>query len=191
MRDVQRQLQADETEFSVTGESGEEYLVEFSGESDKEVIVVTESEAVPDETTVTVADGSITTVVVGTKTYQVSYDDNGEIDDVDEVPGSSPSRRTQQGDVADRRLQSCEEGCTASANQLCGGLRFGCGYPPLAEILGVICDDLGSLCNTFGIVEGCDRKCALREYSRLDPDVRKVSCCLWTRAYVRTEYTHP
>lgn len=93
-RDAQRKLTVGEAEFPVTGDSGEEYEVEFHDESgaDVEVVVMTESEEVPEETTVTVVDGSITTVVVGTETYAISYDSDGEVTHLTLVPGSSTTR---------------------------------------------------------------------------------------------------
>lgn len=177
-RDVQRKLQIGETEFPVAGSSGEKYTVGFSDESgtDVEVIVVAESEEVPLET-VTVVGGYITTIVVGTDTYFVSYDSSGEVDDVTLVSGDDGStRRTQQVDIiiADRRLQSCEESCAANANQLCGALMFGCNYPTgvLAALLGSLCDDVDDLCNTAGILVGCENNCAPRECRTADENPR-------------------
>lgn len=73
-REVQRKLH--ETEFSVTVASREVYLLDFSDESGgSEVIVMTESDDVLVETTVVVTGGSITTIMVGSGTYSVIYDD--------------------------------------------------------------------------------------------------------------------
>lgn len=66
-RDAQRKLETGEAEFSVTGASGEEYLVEMSNEDANEVVIIA-SEDVPVDTTVTVdAEGPITTVQSGTR----------------------------------------------------------------------------------------------------------------------------
>eukprot|EP00903_Cladosiphon_okamuranus_P012010 g11277.t1 len=159
-RDAQRKLQDNATEFPVS--AGEEYVVEFCDESETEVVVMAESENVPEETTVVVEAGSITTILIGTKTYAVSYvyDEDGEVDNVTLVSGDAATRRTQQVDSVDRRLQSCEQSCQANANQLCGALGFGCGYSSLATLLGSMCDDLDALCNLAGILFGCERKCA-------------------------------
>lgn len=156
---VQRSLQDGVTEFSVTGSSGEEYLVEFSDETGAEV-VITESEDVPVETTVVVVGGVITTVMVGTDTFTVIYDSNGDVVSVD--PAASTSRRTQQAGLTDRRLATCEEGCAASSNQVCGAFTAACLDPTstLGTILGPLCDDLDGLCNLAGILKGCDRTCA-------------------------------
>lgn len=156
-----------DTEFSVMGSSGEEYLIEFSAQGDS-YVVITAGDSVPVETTVTVDAGrSITTIQVGTDTYSVTYDENGEVDSVTLDP--SLSRRTQQAEIADRRLQSCEQFCAADANQLCGALAFGCAdsTDTLATLLGPLCDDLDNLCTEAGILQGCDRTCAPGEWIRM------------------------
>eukprot|EP00903_Cladosiphon_okamuranus_P017731 g16324.t2 len=162
-RDVHRRLQIAEAEFLVTGFSGEEYVVEFADENgtDAEIVVITESEHVPVETTVTVVGESITTIVIGTLTYSISYDSSGEVGDVTLVPEGIGTRRTQRVDLADRRLQSCKQFCAASANQLCGALIFGCNDPTgaLAALLGPLCEDVDDLCNVVGILVGCQESC--------------------------------
>lgn len=164
-RSAPRKLQEADTEFPVTGSSGEEYVVEFDDATGDEVIVMTESDEVPVETTVVVTGSSITSIVVGTDTFEVQYDASGEVSSVTLVPPSATTRRTQvarQVDFEDRRLQSCEDSCEANANRLCGALIFGCSDSTgtLATLLGVLCDDLENLCDASGIVEGCDRTCA-------------------------------
>eukprot|EP00903_Cladosiphon_okamuranus_P010323 g9767.t1 len=159
-RDAQRKLQEDATEFEVTGSSGEEYVIEFSEESETEVVVMKESEEVPEETTVTVVGDSIATIVIGEDTYEVIYSEDGEIEDVMLVSGDAATRRTQQIGLADRRLLTCEQSCQANANTLCGALEFGCGYGTLATLLGSMCDDLDDLCNDAGILFGCERTCS-------------------------------
>eukprot|EP00903_Cladosiphon_okamuranus_P012680 g11859.t1 len=159
-RDAQRKLRDDATVFPVS--AGEEYVVEFSDESDTEVVVMTESQNVPEETTVFVEDGEITSIAIGTETYTVSYvyHEDGEVDDVTLVSGDAATRRTQQVGLVDRRLLSCEQSCQASANKLCGALQFGCSDGSLATLLGPMCDDLDDLCNLAGILFGCERTCA-------------------------------
>lgn len=44
------------------------------------LIPATRSEEVPVETSFTLVDGSITTIVIGTDTYSVSYNSDGEVD---------------------------------------------------------------------------------------------------------------
>eukprot|EP00752_Nemacystus_decipiens_P002363 g2232.t1 len=156
-RGNQRKLQED-TEFPVS--AGEDYVVEFDGDGETEEIVMAESASVPEETTVVVEDGDITTIVIGDATYSVSYDEDGEVDEVVQVSGDARTRRTQQAGSADRRLQSCEETCAGGANQLCGALKFGCRTGTLAPLLGAMCDDVDALCDLSGILAGCERTCA-------------------------------
>eukprot|EP00752_Nemacystus_decipiens_P004852 g4415.t1 len=175
---VERLLQDGETEFEVTGSSGEEYHVKFSDPTGTAVVVVTESDQVEQDTEIHVEDGSITLIEIGPDTYSVTYDSDGEVEDVTLVPGTASSRRTQQGDFADRRLQSCENSCEANANQLCGAFSFACAFPALAGLLGpVICDDFENLCNVHGIVEGCDRTCAPSCTSDDDCTEPNEICC--------------
>eukprot|EP00903_Cladosiphon_okamuranus_P016330 g15060.t1 len=185
-RDALRKLTVEgETEFDVTGESGEEYEVEFLEEDghDVEIVVMPESEEVPEETTITVVDGEIKTVMVGDDTYEVSYDSDGEVTDVTLVSGSATTRRTQQvvGEdlFSERRLQSCEDACEAQANGLCGALTFGCSIPGsvLEQLLGVLCDDVDSLCDVNGIVRGCERQCAPACTTDADCTEPNEVCC--------------
>eukprot|EP00752_Nemacystus_decipiens_P002364 g2233.t1 len=155
-RGSQRKLQDDTTEFPVS--AGEEYMVEFDG--DTEEIVMAESETVPDETTVVVEDGDITTIVIGNATYSVSYDEDGEVDDVVLESGAARARRTQSVPLSNRRLQSCEQSCAGGANQLCGALEAGCRFTSLADLLGALCDDVDDLCSVAGILTSCERTCA-------------------------------
>eukprot|EP00903_Cladosiphon_okamuranus_P022788 g20980.t1 len=183
--DARRHLTTGETEFNVTGSSGKEYVVEFADESgtDVEVVVMTESAEVPVETTVTVVAGSITTIVVGSDTYSVSYDSSGEVDDVTLVSGT---RRTQQVvpidfEFLERRLQvSCENQCEASSNQLCGALTIGCSPDYggiLLGLLGTLCDDLSSLCNVSGIVASCEAACVTPCVDDADcPEMDEICC---------------
>eukprot|EP00903_Cladosiphon_okamuranus_P016205 g14953.t1 len=135
------------TELELTGPSGEEYVFQLSGDGGG--IVMTESE------TVTVVEGSITTITKEGTVYNIDYDENNE-PEATEVEG----RRTQQVGLANRRLLSCEQSCQSDANRICGALEFGCGYGTLQTLLGTMCDDLDDLCNTAGIVFGCSRACA-------------------------------
>eukprot|EP00903_Cladosiphon_okamuranus_P014283 g13266.t1 len=165
-----------ESEFSVTGASGEEYLVEISDERTSEVII-TEGADVPEETTVAFdAEGSVTIVTVGSDTYTISYDANGDVASVDPARFR---RRTQNVEVnfAERRLQACEDSCAADANRICGGLEFACSYAPLAALLGPLCNDLDSLCNASGIVRGCDRTCAPSCTTDADCTEPNEVCC--------------
>ena len=150
--------------------------MEFSEDTDTEVVIMPESELVPEETVVTVQDGSVTSVEVGAETYSITYDENGKVDGVTVVSGdtTTTTRRTQQADfVSDRRLQSCENSCEASANQICGALIYACNdtSSPVFLLLGPLCDDLSGLCDTSGIVQGCARQCAPCECSRPNLDV--------------------
>lgn len=153
----------------MTGASGEEYVIEFSDVTGSEVVVMTESKLVPEETVVTVEDGSITTIVVGTDTYTVSYDGDGEVDEVTLVSGSAATtRRTQQANVADRRLQSCEDSCQDNSNAICQALEAACAdiSSVVYALLGTLCNDLDSLCEPSGIVQGCDEQCGPCECSK-------------------------
>lgn len=169
-----RKLADGDAEFSVTA-AGEEFEVEFTEES--EVIAA-------DDTTVTVEEGSISTIQIGSDTYSVVYDENDEVESVTKVSGSTTSRRTQQNDLADRRLQSCEEQCTVDAGKLCGALELGCGIPLLAALLPpVICDNVDALCGSAaGIVAGCDRQCAPGERVCRQPKSRRPLITSCTRS---------
>ena len=155
------------SEFSVTGASGEEYLVDFSSESGTE-IVMTESDEAPEETTVIVTGGAVTTIKVGSETYTVSYDEGGEVDSVTSGAGSATTRRTQQVDFAERRLATCEEECVQNADASCLALETACDDSTLGPLLGALCNDLTVLCNERGIEEGCERNCAVGEYRAPD-----------------------
>lgn len=98
-------MQAGGTGFFVSGSSGKEYLVDFSHQSRSEVVIAG-SDDVPVDTTVVLTGSSITTIVVGSNTFSVSYDADGAVADVTLDPSST--RRTQEIDSAGRRLQSCE-----------------------------------------------------------------------------------
>eukprot|EP00752_Nemacystus_decipiens_P003687 g3397.t1 len=181
-RRVQRKMQDDgEIEFGVTGSSGEEYEIELS--DDTAVVVMTESELVPEETTISIEDGSITTIMVGTDTYSVTYDEDGKVDDVTPVSGSATTtRRTQQADLANRRLGwTCKENCETKALSVCDELETQCANISTATgvlltVLNVICADLGTLCGaTVGIERGCERECA--EECDTDDDCTDPEIC--------------
>ena len=147
-----------DTEFAVEGSSGEEFTVQISDESGGEDVI-----AAGDEVSASVDEnGFIRTIEKGSYTYEVSYDENDEVDSI-KLVSTSGSRRTQEVDSANRRrLQDCEQSCAADANRLCGALTFGCGDAgsSLASLLGPLCDGLDDLCNEAGILRGCTRTCA-------------------------------
>eukprot|EP00903_Cladosiphon_okamuranus_P021427 g19696.t1 len=161
------------TTFSVTGGvSGEEYLVDFPDTTTAQVVML-KTEETP-ETTVVVEGGFVTTITVGSDTFEVTYV-NGEVASVD--PVRRLRRRTQEVDFVERRLQTCEESCAADANQTCGGLEFACGVPEVAVLLGTLCDDLDSLCNPSGIVAGCENECAPSCTTDADCTEPNEVCC--------------
>lgn len=169
------------SEFPITGASGAEYLVDFSGESGSEIVMTT-GDVDSAETVITLDEGgSITTITVGTVTYTATHDANGEIDGVALAAGSATTRRAQQVDVAERRLGTCEEDCAANAAAACAGLATACATPAVADILGALCDDTSVLCNDAGLEAGCDRGCA----------TRACNCCVvgcWRRFDNRSRF---
>ncbi|CAN0369976.1 unnamed protein product, partial [Ectocarpus sp. 6 AP-2014] len=73
-------------------------------------------------------------------------------------------------DESDRRLQtsteSCKDECEINSAQTCGVLLAICGFGLFpAPVDTVVCPNLDSLCNSGGILAGCEATCSC------DPDL--------------------
>ena len=128
-----RRLAVGDTQFTVET-SDTEFSFEF--ESTGDAINIT------GDITITIDEnGSSVTTQVGSETYQV--------DQIDE---------------SDRRLQtsteSCEDECEINASKTCGVLTAMCAFNLFpAAVEAIVCPDLDSLCNSGGILAGCEATC--------------------------------
>lgn len=162
-------------EYSVTGASGDEILVEFSEHRMSEV-VFPESGDAPETTVGFGEEGSITTIKVGAATYTVTHDANGNAV-LTSATESTTTRRTQMVDLdfADRRLDldpsdpNCEDDCGGTTDAGCDGLATLCDpdAPDYGVDLTAICLSYSLLCADVGLEVSCTRACAPCEYDLL------------------------